>query len=70
MQNTLRIDELNRRFDELSRRLDDTNKWIDELYIQLSHIRGDINRALSQKEVIEDVLTRIQRLELKVFGQL
>ena len=56
MQNTMRNDELNRR--------------VDELYIQLSHIRGDLNRALSQKEVIEDVLTRIQRLELKVFGQL
>ncbi|MEZ0344715.1 MAG: hypothetical protein ABWJ99_07960, partial [Caldimicrobium sp.] len=59
MANTLRIDETNKRIDE-------TNKRIDELFLEVSKIRGDLKKALSQKEVIDDMLTRIQRLEAKV----
>ncbi|MCX7793158.1 MAG: hypothetical protein N2257_01945 [Thermodesulfovibrionales bacterium] len=61
MLNTQRIDDTNKRIDEM-------NKRIDELYIEVSHIRGDLNRALSQKELIDDVLIRIQRLEGKVWA--
>lgn len=54
MQNTLRIDE--------------TNKRIDNLYLEVSEIKGQLNKALSQKEIINDVLTRVQKLEEKVYA--
>ncbi|MGB9711093.1 MAG: hypothetical protein ACPLZA_06355 [Thermodesulfovibrio sp.] len=73
MKNTERIDETNKRIDETNKRIDDTNKRIDdtnqridELYLISSHIRADLNKALSEKKVIDDMLTRIQRLEEKV----
>ncbi|GAB5045798.1 coiled-coil domain-containing protein [Thermodesulfovibrio sp. TK110] len=59
MMNTQRIDETNKRIDE-------TNKRIDELFLEVSKIRGDLNKALSQKEAIDDMRLRIQRLEDKV----
>jgi len=59
MMNTQRIDETNKRIDE-------TNKHIDNLYIEVANIRGDLNKALSQKEVIDDLITRVQRLEDRV----
>jgi len=52
MQNTLRIDE--------------TNKRIDALYLETSEIRGDLKKALSDKEILHDVIFRIERLETKV----
>ena len=58
--NTLRIGETNKRIDE-------TNKRIDDLFMEVSKIRGDLNKALSQKEILDDVLLRIQRLEARVF---
>ncbi len=60
MLNTQRIDDTNKRIDE-------TNKRIDDLMIEVSHIRGDLKKALSQKEVMNDILTRLQRVEIKVF---
>ncbi|MCX7966233.1 MAG: Atg14 domain-containing protein [Syntrophorhabdaceae bacterium] len=70
-------DETNKRIDDLrvelkqeimlnTQRIDETNKRIDDLYTEVSYIRGDLNRALSQKEIIDDVLIRVQRLEDKV----
>ncbi|MCX7965693.1 MAG: hypothetical protein N2596_03610 [Syntrophorhabdaceae bacterium] len=61
MLNTQRIDETNKRIDE-------TNKRIDDIYLEVSNIRGDLNKALSRKEVIDDVLIRVQRLEDKVLA--
>ncbi len=68
MQNTARIDEINKRIDETNKRIDDTNKRIDALYIETSKIREDLNKALSERRVIDDILTRIQRMEEKVFA--
>ena len=76
-----RIDETNKRIDDLdwklstridnlnaqlSARIDETNQRIDQLYIEISSIKAELKKALSQKEVIDDVLIRIQRLEDKV----
>jgi chromosome segregation ATPase len=58
-----RIDNLNA---QLSARIDETNQRIDQLYIEISSIKAELKKALSQKEVIDDVLIRIQRLEDKV----
>jgi peptidoglycan hydrolase CwlO-like protein len=71
------IYETNKRIDELrvelkteimqnNQRIDETNKHIDNLYIEVANIRGDLNKALSQKEVIDDLITRVQRLEDRV----
>ncbi|GAQ94549.1 MULTISPECIES: hypothetical protein [Thermodesulfovibrio] len=71
------IYETNKRIDELrvelkteimqnTQRIDDTNKRIDDLFIEVANIRGDLNKALSQKEVIDDLITRVQRLEDRV----
>lgn len=46
--------------------LDDTNKRIDTLYLEISEIKGDLNKALSDKEIINDLIFRVQRLETKV----
>ncbi len=73
-----RIDDVNKRIDETNEKIDKTRaelkaeiaqntQRIDYLYIEVSKIRGDLNRALSQKEIIDDMLIRIQRLEMKVF---
>lgn len=75
----LRIDETNRKIDELrvelrdeirknTDRIDETNKRIDQLYLELSDIKGDLREALSRKEIIDDVLIRVQRLEEKVLA--
>ncbi|MEM3018584.1 MAG: hypothetical protein QXO25_06880 [Candidatus Bathyarchaeia archaeon] len=73
------LDETNKRIDDLrmelkteimlnTQRIDETNKRIDDLYTKFSEIRGDLNKALSTKEVIDDVLIRVQRLENKVLA--
>lgn len=77
-----RIDDTNEKIDktraELKAEIDQTRmelkseiaqntQRIDYLYIEVSKIRGDLNRALSQKEIIDDMLIRIQRLEMKAF---
>ncbi|MFN3921970.1 MAG: hypothetical protein ACK4K4_06190 [Caldimicrobium sp.] len=60
------IRDIRRALEETNKRIDETNKRIDDLLIEVSHIRGDLNRALSEKEVIDDILIRVQRLEVKV----
>ena len=47
-------------------RIDETNKRLDDLFLEVAKIRSDLSQALSQKGVIEDMLTRIQRLEAQV----
>lgn len=59
MANTARIDETNKRIDE-------TNRRIDALYLEMSEIRGDLKKAISDKEILHDVIFRIERLETKV----
>jgi len=73
MKNTERIDETNKRIDETNKRIDDTNHRIDEtnnridnLYLEISEMRGDLKVALSQKEVMDDLIVRVQRLEIKM----
>lgn len=63
-----RIDETNKRIDETNKRIDETNKRIDELYLEISDIKAQLQKALSEKEVINDVLIRVQRLEEKVYA--
>jgi peptidoglycan hydrolase CwlO-like protein len=60
------IDDTNKRIDDTNKRIDETNKRIDALYIEVSEIKGEVKEALSRKEVIEDILVRIERLEAKV----
>ncbi|MFN3947352.1 MAG: coiled-coil domain-containing protein [Aquificaceae bacterium] len=73
-----RLDYTNMRIDEtraelkaeimrVNQRIDEINKRLDYVYMELSHIKGDLNKALSQKKIIEDMLVRIQRLETKAF---
>jgi chromosome segregation ATPase len=59
MKNTERIDETNKRIGE-------TNKRIDYLHFEVSGIRGDLNKALSQQQTLGDVITRVQKLEERV----
>ncbi|MFN3479306.1 MAG: coiled-coil domain-containing protein [Thermodesulfovibrionales bacterium] len=66
--NTARIDETNKRLDDTNKRIDDTNKRIDSLYLEVSEIRGDLKKALSDKEIVHDFIRRIERLETKVFA--
>lgn len=82
MENELRdirrsIDETNKRIDELrvelkteimanTARIDETNKRIDALYLEVSDIRGDLKKAISDKEILHDIIFRVERLETKV----
>jgi hypothetical protein len=59
MANTARIDETNRRIDE-------TNQRIDVLYLQTGEIIGDLKKAISDKEILHDLIFRVERLETKV----
>jgi chromosome segregation ATPase len=66
MANTARIDETNKRIDETNKRIDETNKRIDALYLEVAEIRGDLKKAISDKEILHDMIFRIERLETKV----
>ncbi|WP_448588434.1 hypothetical protein [Thermocrinis sp.] len=79
MQNTQRIDETNRRIDETraelkaeimqnTQRIDALNKRVDDVQYILIEINGELKEALSKKEIIKDMLIRIERLEAKVVG--
>ncbi|MDZ7761341.1 MAG: hypothetical protein U5L00_13950 [Desulfovermiculus sp.] len=57
-KNTERIDEYNRRIDE-------TNKRIDGIMMDVSEIKGELNRALSEKVVVDDLVQRVSRLEAR-----
>jgi chromosome segregation ATPase len=72
-----RIDETNKRIDETrvelkaeimanTARIDETNKRIDTLYVEVAEIRGDLKKAISDKEILHDLIFRIERLETKV----
>ncbi len=64
------IDETNKKIDNvrdyLLSRLDETNKRIDTLYLEVSEMRGDLKKAISDKEIIHDMIFRIERLESKI----
>jgi len=71
-----RIDETNNRIDnvkyyllaridEINKRIDEINKRIDILYLEVSEMRGDLKKAISDKEIIHDMIFRIERLESK-----
>jgi len=77
MQNTARIDDLRvelkgeimqntARIDETNKRIDETNKRIDGLYMDAAEIKAELKDALSRREIIQDILLRIERLETKV----
>jgi len=66
MANTTRIDETNKRIDDTNKRIDDTNKRIDALYLEVSDMRGDLKKAISDKEILHDIIFRVERLETKV----
>jgi len=63
-----RIDETNKRIDETNKRIDDLNSRVDTLYIELSEVKGELKKALSYKEIVQDIIFRIERLEAKVFS--
>jgi len=66
MKNTERIDNLNSRVDDVNKRLDDLNSSVSVLSLEMGTIKGDLRAALSTKEIIEDVIIRIERLESKI----
>jgi hypothetical protein len=39
---------------------------MDALYFEASEIRGDLKKAISDKEILHDMIVRIERLETKV----
>ncbi len=47
-------------------RLDIFTKYVMDLGTELSKLRSDVNVALSQKEVINDILLRVERIESKI----
>lgn len=49
--------------DSLSARIDGLSARIDDLYMEVSEIKGDLKKALADKVVIEDMILRIERLE-------
>ncbi len=59
MANTARINETNKRIDE-------TNRRIDSLFLEISAIRGDLKKAISDKEILHDIIFRVERLETKI----
>ncbi len=72
-----RIDETNKRIDGLrvelkteimanTARIDETNKRIDVLFLEVAEIRGDLKKAISNKEILHDLIFRVERLETKV----
>lgn len=65
-----RIDETNNRIDKirdyLISRIDDVNKRLDTLYLEVSEMRAELKKAISDKEIIHDMLFRIERLESKI----
>ncbi len=61
-----RIDDLNRRVDDTNQRVDETNRRIDHIYMELSHIKDILNKAFHQKDIVEDIIRRLQKLEEKV----
>lgn len=67
------IDETNKRIDalyleigETNKRIDETNKRIDSLYLEVAEIRGDLKKAISNKETLHDLMFRVERLESKI----
>lgn len=77
MANTARIDETNKRIDELrvelkaeimanTARIDETNRRIDALFLETAEMRGDLKKAISDKEILHDMVFRVTRLEAKV----
>ncbi|MBS3946813.1 MAG: hypothetical protein KGZ57_00715 [Dethiobacter sp.] len=72
-----RIDETNKRIDELrvelraeimanTSRIDETNRRIDALFLETAEMRGDLKKAISDKEILHDMVFRVTRLEAKV----
>ncbi|MDZ7761310.1 MAG: hypothetical protein U5L00_13785 [Desulfovermiculus sp.] len=66
---TARIDEtrseLKAEIAKNTERIDETNKRIDGLLMDVSEIKGDLNRALSEKMVVDDLVQRVSRLEAR-----
>lgn len=71
------IGETNRRIDELrvelkaeimanTSRIDETNRRIDALFLETAEMRGDLKKAVSDKEILHDMVFRVTRLEAKV----
>ncbi len=72
-----RIDGTNIRIDGINERIEGTNIRIDglrdslstrmdDVYMEVSEIKGDLKKALADKVVIDDMILRIERLEEKV----
>lgn len=53
------------RIDETNKRIGDTNKRIDGLMMDVSEIKGELSRALSEKVVVDDLVQRVSRLEAR-----
>ncbi len=68
--NTVRIDSNNQRIDQiqaqLSSKIDEINNRMDSLSMDVAFIKGELNKALSDKEVVKDILLRVERLEARV----
>ena len=71
-----RIDDTNNRIDDTraelkaeiqknTERIDYTNARIDNLAREVAEARGDLNKALSDKVVVQDLVERVGRLETR-----
>jgi chromosome segregation ATPase len=65
-QNTMRIDETNKRIDVLYREVMELTKRVNSLHGEVMEMRVEVREALSTKEVVKDLLLRIERLETRV----
>jgi len=66
----IRIDGINERIEGTNIRIDglrdSLSTRMDDVYMEVSEIKGDLKKALADKVVIDDMILRIERLEEKV----
>ena len=60
---TGRIDETSKRIEGVNTRINGVSDSINDLRSEVFQIRGDLNKALSEKEVVVDLVKRVGRLE-------
>ncbi|RQD74879.1 MAG: hypothetical protein D5S03_09425, partial [Desulfonatronospira sp. MSAO_Bac3] len=57
--------ELKAEIQKNTERIDYTNTRIDNLAREVAEARGDLNKALSDKVVVQDLVERVGRLETR-----
>jgi hypothetical protein len=62
----LAIESINARMGAIESQIMANTARIDALYFEVAEIRGDLKKAISDKEILHDMIFRIERLETKV----